>query len=226
MSIKTLSDPPQSIDTLLNSAHAIAGLSLGELANAISQFAPDHLLYAKGWSGQLIEYYLGASAGNTSEPDFKNLSIELKTIPVDNNGTPTETTFVCALPLLDIIHETWHQSSVYQKLKHVLWIPIQSNKQTPISERIIGMPYLWQMDQQSEIALRADWEEFAEMIGLGQIEQITARQGNCLQVRPKAADSKVRTKARNEQGQIISTLPRGFYLRTSFTKKLLSEFYA
>jgi hypothetical protein len=56
-----------------------------------------------------------------------------------------------------------------------------------------------------------------DMIVLGQVERITARHGEVLQLRPKAANSKALTEAIGAQGEPILTLPRGFYLKKNFT---------
>ena len=61
----------------------VAGMTLAELATSIDVNVPDNLQREKGWVGQLIEKVLGASAGNKPEPDFIELGIELKTIPLD-----------------------------------------------------------------------------------------------------------------------------------------------
>ena len=64
-------------------------------------------------------------------------------------------------------------------------------------------------------------EELMDMIVLGQVERITARHGEVLQLRPKAANSKPLTEAIGAQGEPILTLPRGFYLKKNFTGALL-----
>jgi DNA mismatch repair protein MutH len=63
------------------------------------------------------------------------------------------------------------------------------------------------------------------MIALGQIENITARHGQYLQLRPKAANGDVLTEATGKNGQVIRTRPRGFYLRKEFTEKILQAFF-
>ena len=64
-----------------------------------------------------------------------------------------------------------------------------------------------------------------EMIALGQIENITAKHGQYLQLRPKAANGDALTEAIGNNGQIIYTRPRGFYLRKEFTNKILQDFF-
>ena len=67
------------------------------------------------------------------------------------------------------------------------------------------------------------WEELAGIIGRGDIESITGRLGKYLQVRPKAAHGGVRTRSIDAEGGMIATLPRGFYLRTTFTAAILRD---
>jgi len=68
-----------------------------------------------------------------------------------------------------------------------------------------------------------DWQELTDMIVLGDVENITGRHGQVLQLRPKAANSKAKTQAFDRHGRPFETLPRGFYLKTSFTQILLNK---
>ena len=61
-------------------------------------------------------------------------------------------------------------------------------------------------------------------IVLGKLDQITARLGDVLQLRPKGANSKALTKGIGKNGEIIDTLPLGFYLRKAFTHEILQQF--
>ncbi|MBD3667918.1 MAG: DNA mismatch repair endonuclease MutH, partial [Kangiella sp.] len=65
------------------------------------------------------------------------------------------------------------------------------------------------------------FEDTIDTVAMGQIEQIDARFGEVMQVRPKAANSKALTEAIGPEGETIQTLPRGFYLRPSFTRQIL-----
>ena len=166
----------------------------------------------------LLELYLGAMAGSKPEQDFPELGIELKTIPVDAAGKPLETTFVCVAPLTGNSGVTWANSHVRYKLARVLWIPVEGERQIPLAERRVGSPLLWSPS--------AAEDEMLDLIVLGHVERITARHGEVLQLRPKAANSKALTEAIGEQGQPIMTLPRGFYLKKSFTGALLARHFS
>jgi DNA mismatch repair endonuclease mutH len=174
--------------------------------------------------GMLLETALGATAGSKAEQDFRHLGIELKTIPINAQGYPLETTFVSLAPLIQNSGVNWQNSHVRHKLSRVLWIPIEGSRSIPLAERRIGTPILWQPSEQQEHQLQRDWEELMDYIVLGQLDKINARLGEVLQLRPKGANSKSLTKGIGKHGEIIDTLPLGFYLRKAFTHEILQQF--
>lgn len=219
--------PPRSEDELLARASEMAGQRLAALAEGQAARVPADSRRAKGWAGQLIEAYLGATAGSRSEPDFQLIGVELKTIPVSTAGEPRESTYVCTVPLTgDGTSRGWHGSNVQRKLARVLWVPIVGDAGTAPGDRVLGWPLLWSPSPQEESALQADWQELMDMVCLGELESISAHHGTCLQIRPKAADSRARRWGIGESGERVRTLPRGFYLRPSFTRAILIRHYA
>ncbi|MBZ7626595.1 DNA mismatch repair endonuclease MutH [Klebsiella michiganensis] len=223
--IAPLLSPPQSQEQLLAQAQQLAGYSLGELAQLAGIPIPRDLKRDKGWIGILLEIWLGASAGSKPEQDFAALGVELKTIPIDSSGRPLETTFVCVAPLTGNSGVTWESSHVRHKLKRVLWVPVEGDRAIPLAERRVGAPLLWSPSEEEDRQLRMDWEELMDLIVLGQVERITARHGEVLQLRPKAANSKALTEAVGARGEPILTLPRGFYLKKNFTAALLASHF-
>ncbi len=217
--------PPQTSAQLLARAHAIAGWQLGEIAKELGVIPPADLRQHKGWVGQLLELWLGASAGSRPEPDFPHLGIELKTLPIDGQGRPLESTYISICPLTKLTHMHWQDSPVWHKLQHVLWLPIEGDPSIPPAQRHVGMALLWQPNPQQAAQLQRDWEEIIEQVALGQVEQISAHQGELLQLRPKAANRRALTEAIGPNGTKIQTLPRGFYLRSKFTHDLLQQHF-
>ncbi|WKW43182.1 DNA mismatch repair endonuclease MutH [Kosakonia cowanii] len=224
--ITPLTSPPETEAQLLAQAQRLAGYTLGELAELAGMPTPRDLKRDKGWIGVLLERWLGASAGSKPEQDFAALGVELKTIPIDPLGGPLETTFVCVAPLTGNTGVVWETSHVRHKLKRVLWVPVEGSRTIPLAERRVGSPLLWSPDADEEQQLRQDWEELMDLIVLGQVTRITARHGEVLQLRPKAANSKALTEAIGEHGEPILTLPRGFYLKKNFTRALLARHFA
>ncbi|WP_428771250.1 DNA mismatch repair endonuclease MutH [Vibrio sp.] len=214
---------PQSEQELLERAYSIAGLTFQELAEEAQMTVPPDLRRDKGWVGQLLEWHLGAPAGSKPQQDFEHLGIELKSIPVSHSGKPLETTFVCVAPLIGISGLTWETSHVRNKLSRVLWVPVQGEREIPLADRRVGSPFIWSPSDAQWQVLQNDWEELMEMIVLGKVESITARHGEALQLRPKAANARALTEAYGVSGRPIKTLPRGFYLRTQFTGQILQQ---
>jgi DNA mismatch repair protein MutH len=218
--------PPATELELLTRAQALAGASLGELALRCGSPVPPDLKRAKGFVGGLVERLLGASAGSRALPDFPELEIELKTLPVDRAGAPLESTFVCTIPLMEIGDVEWAASRVRRKLARVLWMPVQGDRDIPVGERRLGQPLLYRLTEDDEAQLRADWEELAGLIGRGHVESLTGHLGRFLQIRPKAAHSRARRLGFDADGVPFAALPRGFYLRASFTRALLERHFA
>ena len=209
--------------TLLTRAEQIAGLSLAQIAQRFAVALPADLRRDKGFVGQLLEKCLGAGSGSLPQPDFPNLGIELKTIPLASNAQVLESTYVCTVPLPQLAQLQFTESLLWAKLRRVLWIPIIVPDNGLLAERRIAAPLLWSPTVSQMQQLRADWEEVINMISLGQLAQISSRQGNFLQIRPKAANAKAQCLAIGPNGNYIKTLPRGFYLRASFTQEIMND---
>ncbi len=213
--------PPVSERELIQRAASLAGRSLQQLAAGAGRAVPDHQRRMKGWIGELMEQCLGASAGSRPTPDFPQLGIELKTVPINARGRPKESTFICTASL-DDLHVSWETSLVRRKLARVLWVPVEAAPEIALGLRRIGNPVLWSPEPAQERLIRADWEELTELISVGRLEQISARHGRCLQIRPKAVHGRALTRHYSATGEPALTLPRGFYLRATFTHGILS----
>jgi DNA mismatch repair protein MutH len=178
-------------------------------------------LHRKGKVGELVERALGATGGSSATWDFPELRVELKTIPVDAaTGAPRESTFVCAVSLADADRAEWATSWARGKLSRVLWVPVEVHGD---GRSVLGRARLWSPTPQQEAVLAGDFEEILGRIGAGDVEGITARVGRWLQLRPKAAHGRVRTVVRAGEGELVATVPRGFYLRARFTGAILRD---
>lgn len=217
------SNPPESLDELQRRTQLIAGHTLGDLAQAAQIEVPKDFKRQKGWTGQLIELWLGATAGSKPEQDFAHLGVELKTLPISTSGKVLETTYVCYAHLKGVQGIHWHNSSVRNKLSKVLWLPIVGERQIAPAERQVATGFLWQPDVIQDQQLKEDWEEHMEAITMGRVESLSASFGTWLQVRPKAANGSAVTEVLNEAGETIKTRPRGFYLRKQFTQAIVDK---
>jgi DNA mismatch repair protein MutH len=218
--------PPLSADDLLARARRLGGLSLAEIARLFGEPVPANLKRQKGWMGQLLEKALGATSGSAAEPDFPQWGIELKTLPISPEGKVLESTYVCVAPLRDMSGLVFESSLLAAKLRKVLFLPVIGHRGWPPGERRVGQPFLWEPNQRQWQRIKADFEELTGLIATGQVDRITAHQGEVLQIRPKAANARARTMGTNLSGETVWTLPRGFYLRAHFTQSILQQAFS
>lgn len=214
-----------TLDELMARADRLAGRTIAEVAGSLDEVVPPDLRRNKGWVGQLVERALGATAGNAPTPDFPELGVELKTLPVDQSGRPLESTYVCTVPLAAPDDVDWESCVARKKLARVLWVPVLAEREIALAERVFGQPMLWELDAETEALLRRDWEGHLEAVRQGAADNIRGSDGEMLQVRPKAADSSKKTWTIDARGEAIMTSPRGFYLRTLFTEMLLRQHF-
>lgn len=209
--------------TLLEKAYSLEGMSFLQLATHLNWTIPALSIARKGWTGSAIEAYLGGEAPTKAGPDFVSLGIELKTMPLNPSGKPSESTFITSVPLLTLHQETWETSTCYAKLRRILWVPVEGGKHIEFVNRRIGRALLWSPDGETLAILKQDWQELTSMMLLGQLHDIHAGLGRYLQVRPKAAHGKSLRYAHNQEGRLQQTLPRGFYLRALFTERVFKN---
>ncbi len=213
--------PPQSESELMARADGCAGQTLGYLAARHGIAVPEDLRRHKGWAGNLIERALGVEAYGRPGPDLPELGIEVKTIPVSPAGRPHESTWVCTAPMGSFEPGPWRTSPVRAKLAHVLWMPLLDADSLAL--RKVGAPILWTPSADEEDVLARDWDALTELLAEGHVDQWHARHGVALQLRPKAARADDRVWVVDADGEWVQTNPRGFYLRTSFTRAILAQ---
>ncbi len=212
---------PRDEAELLRRARRLAGRSVEWVASSIGLTTPPDLKRHKGWLGQVVEIALGADGGSYDGPDFSALGIELKTIPVNAEAVPRESTWVCVAALDGSMATRWEHSRPEAKLRRVLWVPILTAPDDQLAARRLAMPMLWTPSEEEEATLRSDWEEIASVIRAGHLDRLDARTGEALHLRPKAANNRELVAALDADGNWTETNPRGFYLRRSFTTRIL-----
>lgn len=215
--------PPGSIEELLARASALSGRTLADVADELGVVVQGDRVHTKGKFGNILEWALGAHGGTGKVHDFPDLGVELKSIPVDSSGRPKESTYVCTFSVADAEREEWAASWVRAKLACVLFVPLLIGKGEGPRARTVQPAVLWRPTAEQEAILRADFDDIVGLVGMGGIEELTAHEGRWLQVRPKARDGTKSAIAYGEDGDRIATVPRGFYLRPSFTDAILRD---
>jgi DNA mismatch repair protein MutH len=218
----SMSTPPRRTDdeaTLLARAHRFAGWSIAELAKEIAHPLPADPTRSKGAIGHLVERALGADRGSLPGPDFDS-GIELKTLPGDARGKPAESTFVTVLSDKDL-ELPWERSHARAKLRHVLFVPVESRTVRAFAERRFGRAFVWRPTEDDELVLADDWSHLAERILVH--GEVRASEGVALQIRPKGKNADDTTRRADDEGAPTRQLKRAFYLRATFTESILAR---
>ena len=152
---------PRTTAQLIRHAHALVGTSLADLADGLGLAVPVGHVRTKGWSGQIIERELGAGDGGEHGPDFAELGLELKTVPVNQDLVPLESTAVCLIDPIAIAAESWASSYVRHKLAKVLFVALAvPDRLAPVADRRVAAVALWSPSPEQEAILAADFELF------------------------------------------------------------------
>ncbi len=215
--------PPQSLSELKARLDLIMGFTLGELAAPLHIAVPAGSVHSKGWAGEFVELLLGARAGNLPLPDFVNLGIELKTMPINRNFEPLESTFLCHAPLHQVRGQSFEQSALAGKTAAMLFVFILTGRGMPPARRRLIDYYLFVPTPDERAQIKADFDELMELAAAGRTAQITAHLGTIIQLRPKCADGSQLVPCIDEEGQLSATRPRGFYLRREFNRIICSR---
>lgn len=203
---------PISMEELMSRTSALNGMTVGELASALNIPLPYNPKSAKGFVGQLAEIALGATAGAKPVQDFVNLNVELKTIPLLRSCRPAQNTHVCILEHRFIRNQTFENSNFYNKIKRVLWLPVEGDPSISLHERRFGAGFLWSPDERQYGILHDEWEEIMEFIAINGIEKITSDVGEHVLLAPC--------------GGTRNNYQYGFYLRKNFTSEIINNFLA
>ena len=210
---------------LLRHARALVGVTLADLADGLGLPAPAGRVRTKGWSGQIIERELGAGGGGERGPDFQQLGVELKTVPVGDDGLPLESTAVCQIDPIAIAGESWETSYVRRKLAKVLFVALAvPGRGTPVGDRRVVAAALWSPSAAEEAVLAGDFNGFVtSFFRLGRAAEITGHHGQALQVRPKGKNAADLRRAYGPDGREVRIGKCGFYLRPSFVGRILQD---
>jgi DNA mismatch repair protein MutH len=215
--------PPDDLPSLMARARTLVGRTVGEIAVRAGLIPPRALGGHKGFVGQLVELALGAEGGSEARPDFPDLGVELKTLPVRADGTPVESTFVSKAVIDGSEPFTFAETALWAKLARVLFVPVEGDRAIPVADRRFGMPFLWEPGPEERAALERDWRHLSDRIRAGELGALTARDGVALQLRPKALDAREQRPGLGEDGWLVPTQPRGWYLRRTFTAGLVAR---
>ncbi|TLS99587.1 MutH/Sau3AI family endonuclease [Aliarcobacter cibarius] len=185
----------------------------------------------KGNIGNIIEkYWFGIKNNNTPLPDFQNLGIELKVIPLieDKNNTlkVKERTKICSIDYNKLINEKWETSHAKSKLNKVLFIYYHYDKNNLLNSKIIKID-LFTLENNDELIIKKDWLDIYEYIKKGLAHNLSESMSKVLAASRSGSGGV--DKYGNQKDLVtqpnsdIKALKRAFSLKQSFTNQRWNE---
>jgi DNA mismatch repair protein MutH len=173
---------------LLERAEDTVGKRLVDLEAEIQKLDAASRVLTKAGAGYVIEYYFGIRKNSEDEPDFPELGIELKSVPLrERNGL-----FTVKEPLsLNMVNymkeykcDEIKQSSLYKKNRRVLFV-CYLHSGPARSEYPIKYAFLWTMDDRVLDELRPDFDRIIKKIRAGHATDLHQRYDRWLTTCPK-----------------------------------------
>mgnify|MGYP000858974816 CR=1 FL=1 len=96
------------------------------------------------------------------------------------------------------------------------WGPVGS-----ASGRRFGRAFVWRPSPEEDALLARDWLLLRDRILVH--GEVRASEGEALQIRPKGKNAEDTTRRTDDEGAPTRQLKRGFYLRASFTERVLAR---
>jgi DNA mismatch repair protein MutH len=189
------------------------GKSVEELSRTFNYFkkSTNH----KGFLRDIVNRILANS--NDVPVELHKAGIEVKTIRLTKMGIPREAMSFPGFKYLDIINESWEDSSFFQKLEHKFLFVVFRTDQEEI-ERLEKVFY-WNMPYQDRREAQRVWEETKKRVSVNASNLPRASESKVAHVRPKARDGN--DKLQTPQGDF--QIKKCFWLNKEYIAALVNE---
>ena len=222
MKYKLSYNAPKTESELISRSDLLTGNKLIEIYKFFGMFFQKKHKSSDGYLGKIMEMYLGASAGNLPIPDFPDLGIELKILPLNRSMLPKKNIKICSTSFFPFKKNTlWEKSILRSKLKKILWIPFQSDTSIPFNKRKIYQPFIFKLKKYEKV-IKQDYENIMEFIFLGKVYKYSSSLGKYL-ILGNVSSNKKLTSFFNLDGHLVKSNYIGFYLNKAFIKKMMYE---
>ena len=213
----------KSIETLINQAEFLKGKTIRDL------LAGKDLDKGKGAIGNIIEREgFGIANNNDAQPDFKELGIELKVLPLKKTAKGSfsvkERTKVCSISYMNLINEKWTGSHARKKLDKILFIFYYYDKDNHFNSKILDH-LLFSLEANDEPLIQSDWERTKGLVVQGKAHELSESQNVVLAASRSGAGKLEEKNWPNQPNPKFSSKARqrAFSLKPSFTKVLWTE---
>lgn len=166
---------PESPNSIVEYAKRLKNETLRQ---ACESAIDKHGYKGKGNFGQLLEkFYFGYSPNSSSEPDFPEAGIELKTSPLKTlkNGTfkSKERLVMNIINYLEVHKESFETSSFWSKNSHLLLVFYLHDKDADLLDYVIRLVDEWKFPPQDLQIIKSDWNKINQKIIAGKAHELS-----------------------------------------------------
>jgi DNA mismatch repair protein MutH len=213
----------QLLDRLVD----VQGVPFEELAKAHGIEWHEEPVRNKGLTGRIVETALGKEPDSRAEVDLTDLGVEVKSIPIKEELVPREHTKVTTLNFADVAAQRWENSTVFHKLRNILFVPIVKYDLERPDQWYIRSPFIWMPSIEAQRELNADYDAVRALIKAHRPDELTSRkppEGICVSLIPNTGGRDSNDTVTFEiDGESFTVRRRSWMLRKDFTARILRE---
>jgi DNA mismatch repair protein MutH len=193
--------------------HSYLGMPVDKISRKLKYFksGPNH----KGFLRDLAVRIL--SSGGSSVPELDKAGIEMKTIRLQQNGTPRESMSFPSFKYLEIINEEWEESTFFEKLESKFLFIVFREDVNGV-ERLDRVMY-WNMPFLDRQEAQRVWADTKRRVSKDARDLPKTRESWVAHVRPKARDGND-TLPTPQGTQLVKQC---FWLNASYIKSVLQS---
>jgi DNA mismatch repair protein MutH len=215
---------PTDQNSIEDYAKQLLNKSLVDLVPTVSK----EVRKGKGGFGQKVEkFYFGYEPNSSSEPDFPDAGVELKTAPLKKtvNGLKSKERIV--LNIIDYMKEhqaTFEQSSFWKKNKLILMMFFLHKVDIPDINYIFKYIFLWNYPEKDLKIIQSDWNTIVDKIKMGKAHELsegdTLYLGACTKGARGGSNSTLRKQPFSEKG----APQRAFSLKQGYVNAIITQY--
>lgn len=169
----------------------------------------------KSFGADMTEAMLDVAKNSLPAPDIAAIGAEEKSIPLFPDGRPRENTKITSLTLRTVEADSeFFESHLYEKMRVILFMPIQKNLNERPHQWYLRPPFLWLPSTDDLAVIRRDYARYVHAIREERWDALSLTNGEHLGVNTSGALS-ANMERRDK--------PYAWWLKKSLTTRILRE---